>query len=196
MAVLQSRGLAARVIRALGLEKDPEFAPEDRGNDHPAINDANDEAPRDEVSVYASKQALLSALDRVKSFLTSAWAGVAALQAQSVPPNGEEQRDAELIGATDEREAATLLSQFLRSLSVESEENSRLIHIGFTSSDSQKATKIAKKIVEEYMANQFGDKVRRCAARRGVAGNTSGRAWQYGKIPGAGRRPTARRVGK
>ena len=158
IAVLQSRALAARVVRALGLEKDPEFAPEDRVNDNPASNDANDEAPRDEVSAYASKQALLSALDRVKSFLTSAWAGVAALKAQSVPPTGEEQRDAELIGATDEREAATLLSRFLRSLSVEAEENSRLIHIGFTSSDSQKATKIANKIVEEYIAHQLETK--------------------------------------
>ena len=132
--------------------------PEDRVNDNPASNDANDEAPRDEVSAYASKQALLSALDRVKSFLTSAWAGVAALKAQSVPPNGEEQRDAELIGATDEREAATLLSRFLASLSVEAEENSRLIHIGFTSSDPQKATKIANKIVEEYIAHQLETK--------------------------------------
>jgi succinoglycan biosynthesis transport protein ExoP len=41
---------------------------------------------------------------------------------------------------------------------VESEENSRLIHIGFTSSDAQKATKIANKIVEEYMANQLETK--------------------------------------
>jgi capsular exopolysaccharide synthesis family protein len=158
MAVLQSRGLAARVIRALGLEKDPEFAPEDRGNDNPAINDANDGAPRDEVSGYASKEALLSAVNRVKSFLTSAWAGDAALKAESAPTNGEEERDAELIGATDEREAAALLARFLRSLSVESEENSRLIHIGFTSSDSQKATKIANKIVEEYIANQLETK--------------------------------------
>jgi capsular exopolysaccharide synthesis family protein len=158
MAVLQSRGLAARVIRALGLEKDPEFAPEDRGNDHPARNVANDGAPRDEVSSYASKEALLSALNRVKSFLASAWAGDAALKAEGVPPTGEEQRDAELIGASDERNAAALLSRFLRSLSVELEENSRLIHIGFTSSDAQKATKIANKIVEEYMANQLETK--------------------------------------
>jgi polysaccharide biosynthesis transport protein len=158
IAVLQSRGLAARVVRALGLENDPEFAPEDRGNDDSVINDADDEAPRDEVSGYASKEALLSTLNRVKSFLTSAWAGDGALKAQSVPTHGEDERDAELIGATDEREAAALLSRFLRSLSVESEENSRLIHIGFTSSDAQKATKIANKIVEEYMANQLETK--------------------------------------
>ena len=70
----------------------------------------------------------------------------------------ESQQSADLLGRSDEREAAVLLSQFLGSLSVEAEDNSRLIRIGFTSEDPEKATVIANKIVEEYMANQLETK--------------------------------------
>jgi uncharacterized protein involved in exopolysaccharide biosynthesis len=44
VAVLQSRGLAARVIRDLGLDKDPEFAPENEPDEDLATEPANEAA--------------------------------------------------------------------------------------------------------------------------------------------------------
>jgi capsular exopolysaccharide synthesis family protein len=158
MAVLQSRGLAGRVIRAVGLGQDPEFAPENRRNGAPLIEGTNEEAPRSALLAHASLEALLSALNRVKSFFTSARADDDAPEARGGQAQEEQHSSAKLLGATDEREAAALLARFLRGLSVESEDKSRLIRIGFTSTDPTKAALIANKIVEEYMQSQLETK--------------------------------------
>jgi polysaccharide biosynthesis transport protein len=156
VAVLQSRGLAARVIRDLGLDKDPEFAPRARPGDDLAIGPTDSEATGDGLLAYVSPEALLSALNSVKSILASA----RARDEPSKPPSadrveGEEQHSADLLGATEERGAAALLGRFLKLLSVEPEYQSRLIRIGFASTDPKKAALIATKIVEEYLEIQL-----------------------------------------
>jgi capsular exopolysaccharide synthesis family protein len=159
VAVLQSRGLAARVIRDLGLEKDPEFAPEDEPDEDLAIEPTNEAVKSDGLLAYVNAEALRSALDSLKSFFTSARAGDNVGEVQSVAiAEGEEQHSAALLGATDERKAATLLARFLKRLSVEPEDKSRLIRIGFTSTDPSKAALIANKVVDQYMESQLETK--------------------------------------
>jgi capsular exopolysaccharide synthesis family protein len=155
VAVLQSRGLAARVIRDLSLDSDPEFTLE---TDHdPATEGTDEEASSDGLLAYANPTALLAALKNLKSSLASAWAGDVdnALSAEALE---NEEQSAHLLGATDERQAAVLLARFLKRLSVEWEDKSRLIRIGFTSTDPRKAALIANKIVEEYIASQLQTK--------------------------------------
>jgi polysaccharide biosynthesis transport protein len=151
VAVLQSRGLAARVIRDLGLDKDPEFAPRARSDDL-AIEPTDSEATGDGLLIYVSPEALLSALKGVKSILTSARARDDLGQLPSAQRvEAEEQHSADLLGATEERGAAVLLGRFLKRLSIEPDDQSRVIRIGFTSTDPAKAALIANKIVETYL---------------------------------------------
>ena len=56
------------------------------------------------------------------------------------------------------REAAALLDRFLKRLTIEPEEGSRLIRIGFTSTDPTKAALIANTLVDEYMKSQLETK--------------------------------------
>jgi polysaccharide biosynthesis transport protein len=157
VAVLQSRGLAARVIRDLGLDSDPEFAAEASADADPATGAKDDEASSGGLLTYANPTALLSALQSFKSFLTSAWAGDVG-DAQTAEALEEEEQSADLLEVTEERQAAALLARFLRRLSVESEDKSRLIRIGFTSTEPRKAALIANKIVANYMTSQLETK--------------------------------------
>ena len=65
------------------------------------------------------------------------------------------QETALLLDAAGERKAVALLNQFLKRLSVELEDKSRLISISFTSTDPKKAALIANKLVDEYMESQL-----------------------------------------
>ena len=97
-----------------------------------------------------------AALESARSFLTSAWAGDPSGTVQgSVEPANENQETALLADEAGERKAVALLDHFLKSLSVEFEDNSRLINISFTSIDPKKAALIANKVVEEYMQSQL-----------------------------------------
>ena len=178
VAILESRGLAARVIRQLGLQDDPEFA----GEDSAAATEASSRAgvagldtAGDEVgaatphgTMGASESAFLTrlspaavlsslsaAVDSARSFLTSAWAGEASRPAAALH---DDQETAALLEAAGEHKAAALLNRFLDRLSVESEENSRLISISFTSEDPKKAALIANMLVDEYMKSQLETK--------------------------------------
>ena len=179
VAILESRGLAARVIRQLELEDDPEFLEEDfeapaepSSDGHEAdIGAAGAEmgaaTPHGSAGASASDflaklnpDAVLSsvsaALESARSFLTSAWAGDPSGTVQgSVEPANENQETALLADEAGERKAVALLDQFLKGLSVEFEDKSRLISISFTSTDPKKAALIANKIVDEYIESQL-----------------------------------------
>jgi polysaccharide biosynthesis transport protein len=182
VAILESRGLAARVIRQLGLQDDPEFAGEDFAAAAEAssragvagLGTAGDEvgAATPQGATGASKNAFLTrlspaavlssvtvALESARSFLTSAWAGDASRTAQGTSDTmHDDQQTAALLEAAGERKAAALLNRFLSRLSIESEENSRLISISFTSADPKKAALIANRLVDEYTKSQLETK--------------------------------------
>ena len=170
VAVLESRGLAARVIRDLGLDKDPEFAPESAtGRTGPAL--AGDPAARGSAGAETSGEGLLkqpylsavssavsAALDGARRLFTRAWADNVSDSVRSVE-NGarEEPQTADLLDAPQHYEAA-ILEKFLERLWVESEDKSRLIRIGFTSTDPSKAALIANSLVDEYIDSQLETK--------------------------------------
>jgi polysaccharide biosynthesis transport protein len=178
VAILESRGLAARVIRQLRLENDPEFAGEDPAG---AAEESSDERPagagtmgavtpqgsaEGSDSDFLTKfepepvlSAVSAALESARSFLTSAWAGDASRTVQGTAdtiPDGQE--TAPLLDTAGERKAVALLNHFLERLSVEAEDMSRLISISFTSTEPRKAALIANKLVEEYMQSQLETK--------------------------------------
>ena len=178
VAILESRGLAARVIRQLGLADDPEFLGEDGAMPSQASVDAvadvgptgtemadaatphgqavaSESALTTKVNPGAVLSSLSAAVDSARSFLTSAWAGEASRPAATLH---DDQETAALLEAAGEHKAAALLNRFLDRLSVESEENSRLISISFTSEDPKKAALIANMLVDEYMKSQLETK--------------------------------------
>ena len=173
VAVLESRGLAARVIRDLGLQLDPEFArvtsdPADdqtgaSGASAPSGGDTGEEAWSGGFPTQANLRALLATtatgLKDAVAFLTSAWAGDTRDHASGVETSAlEEPEIATLLQSAEAREAAALLERFLERLSVEPEDASRLIRISFTSTDPSKAALIANKLVEEYLESQLETK--------------------------------------
>jgi capsular exopolysaccharide synthesis family protein len=148
VAVLESRGLAARVIADLGLENDPEFSPAAQvGAD---LVDEDAVAEDASGSLVAKIRALLAdvaaAWEGARFFLTATWAGEGRT---------EETDDEESGGG---RAAAQLLDAFLERLAIEPEGGSRLIRVGFTSTDPVKAALIANKVVDEYIENQLETK--------------------------------------
>ena len=148
VAVLESRGLAARVIADLGLENDPEFSPAAQfGAD---LADEDTLAEDATGSLQASARALLAdiaaAWESARSLVTATWAGESRI----------EETDEEQSGQG--RAAAQLLDAFLGRLSIEPEGESRLIRVGFTSADPAKAALIANKVVEEYIESQLETK--------------------------------------
>jgi capsular exopolysaccharide synthesis family protein len=162
VAVLASRGLAVRVIRELGLDKDPEFAPAawegvDQASGDPA--EAAGEASPAATYPGALMSAITGAVEAARSFLTSAWADYDTGDEQSADAMvSEELPGADLLGTADAREAAALLNRFLSRLSVEPEGQSRLIRVGFTSTSPAKAALIANKVVDEYIKSQLETK--------------------------------------
>lgn len=181
VAVLESRGLAAKVIRDLELEKDPEFlrdldldtdpeffrdleldgeaelTPGGRSGADPALGDAA-RASTGEPSAQFDPQPLFSAVaaawESTWSFLAPAWAGLQGSDTWSEEGAAGEAQDAIVLDAAETREAA-LLEAFLARLSVESEEKSRLVRVGFTSADPHRAALISNKLVETYMESQL-----------------------------------------
>lgn len=198
VAVLESRGLAARVIREMDLEDDPEFLDEDdpefaaqtSSGGHPADVDSSAAAEVDttppngaapssggtaspavtdaglpngglltQMNPKAAWSTISAALESARSFLTSAWAGDASRNTYMIKEvAGEDQPNAVLPVAPGERKAVALLNHFLKGLSVEPEDKSRLIRISFTSADPGKAALIANKLVGEYMESQLETK--------------------------------------
>lgn len=182
VAVLESRGLAAKVIRDLELEKDPEFirdleldahpesfwdlefdsdaefAPAALSGADPALGDPAAQALNSEPLAQFDPRPLFTAVTGVWknawSFLTTAWAGREASDTWSEEGAAGEEQSAHLLGA-DEKRGAALLEAFLARLSVESEDKSRLIRIGFTSADPSRAALISNKLVETYMESQL-----------------------------------------
>ena len=141
------------MIQDLGLERDPEFAVK-AGGGSALAGGAGAEGWRGMLG--AAPLALVAeALSSVRSFLTEAWAGVDS--GGPLTPREEPLSDrAREVGAA--RDAAALLDQFLKRLAVEPEEGSRLIRIGFTSTDPAKAALIANRVVDEYMQSQLETK--------------------------------------
>lgn len=148
VAVLRSRGLATRVIRELGLDQDPDFAPKGSvaaGTGGPAEG-------RLDALVSMAGRVLKAALQA----LASAWAG--GIESHSAAAAGVEEERPVPGGAAEARDAAIRLERFLEHLTVQSEEDSRLIRIGFTSTTPEKAALIANKLVEEYIESQLETK--------------------------------------
>lgn len=156
VAVLESRSLAARVIRDLELTTDPEFAPE---------------------ALTGGLLPILPSLERALSmipFFDASDEDSAAFsqdQETSADPRGEIQRPLVTLPAlttgtveasdadlTIERTA--LLHEFLHHLTVEPEDKSRLIRVSFESTDPAKAARIANQIVGSYIENQLETKSR------------------------------------
>ena len=219
-AILQSRYLAARVISHLGLEDDPEFleeasdvAAEPSSGSHVAgVSTAGAEvssaSPHGDAGASNSKfltklnpgavlTSVSAALESARSFLTSAWAGEANRKGQGIADAmRDDQNTSLLLEKVGERQSVALLNQFLKRLSVEPEDQSRLISISFTSVDPKKAALIANKLADEYMQEPAGDQVRRRSARRGMARSATGGAWRDRHVVGTKRPATARRIRK
>ena len=158
VAVLELRGLASRVIRDLELDRDPEFADKAAAGGDPTADGAA--APSSDVG-FPSKvvtAAITAALNSARSFLAGAWAGVNRDELTPEEVAHEEQTSARVQEISQGREAAALLDQFHKRLTVEPEEGSRLIRIGFTSTDPTKAALIANTLVEEYLKSQLETK--------------------------------------
>lgn len=171
VAVLDSRGLAATVIRELELDKDPEFAATSPAvrSESAAFADgpvgassagapASDGVGRDGsnpwVQVRAHLRSLSSAVasaqQQVRSFFAARTAGGDVEVTARDEIHGSDNE-----GNADARAAAALLERFLSRVSVDPEGQSRLIRVGFTSSDPAKAALIANKIVGTYMETQM-----------------------------------------
>jgi capsular exopolysaccharide synthesis family protein len=175
VAVLESRGLAARVIGDLDLDSDPEFVAASThvvsGEVGPPAFDADgqarsaaaggagEEAPSDGFGANIDPRELLATAWRTaRSFWTSARAGEDGGTALSPEEATAEGQQINLLAATGARDHAALLDNFYERLSVEPEDASRLIRISFTSSDPAKATLIANRLVEEYIKSQLETK--------------------------------------
>jgi polysaccharide biosynthesis transport protein len=176
VAILESRGLAARVIRELGLADDPEFREEDvAGAAEPSSDErvasagavgavtpqggavGSDSDFLTKLNPGAVLSSVSAAMESARSFLTSAWAGDGSGTVEGDTLRDEEETAA-LLEAAGEHEAAALLNRFLDRLEVASEENSRLISISFTSEDPKKAALVANRLVDEYIKSQLETK--------------------------------------
>lgn len=150
VAVLRSRSLAMRVIRDLDLDDDPDLAPEDPvavaadGGGEPGTI-AGGSWPEPVRRLLAAGHAALAGL-------REAMAG-ALTDGPERPAAGPE---AEATARA--RDTALLLARFMKSLTIASEEGSRLVRVGFTSTSPEKAALIANKIVEEYIESQLETK--------------------------------------
>jgi succinoglycan biosynthesis transport protein ExoP len=161
VAVLKSRGLAARVVDDLNLGEDPEFQSEASPDEglHRWLNP-------DTLAATAS-----DLIDRTLSLLISAQADdgastATAVQDAEVPPSlahMDQELAALRSAAIEMTEAhaiarAALLDRFLTYLNVSPEADSRLVRISFTSTDARKAAHIANELVDEYIESQLETK--------------------------------------
>jgi capsular exopolysaccharide synthesis family protein len=159
VAVLESRGLATRVIRDLELDRDPEFIEEAAPQGDRAAGESGAAAPSGGVRARVVSNAITEALAGLQTFLASAWAGVNGADALAPERGGhEDPANAHLLEISKARQAAALLDRFLERLTITPEEESRLIRIGFTSTDPAKAALIANRLVDEYLESQLETK--------------------------------------
>jgi polysaccharide biosynthesis transport protein len=162
VAVLASRGLAVRVIRELGLDKDPEFAPTASDGVDQMVAETGEAASSaaSPATTYPGSlmAAITDAVEGARSFLASTWTDYDRGEERNPDGAIPELPDADLLGTADARQAAALLNRFLSRLSVEPEGQSRLIRVGFTSTSPAKAALIANKIVDEYIKSQLETK--------------------------------------
>ena len=173
VAVLESRGLAANVIQDLGLEDDPDFHRDLELDNEPefaalvqpvidaAVGDPGAEVTDGQLLAPYDPRAwlpvLVTAWESALSLLGTALAGPEPVDVWTAGIVEGEKQGAVPMGIVEERKAA-LLEAFLARLSVEAEDESRLIRIGFTSSDPARAALIANKLVDAYMENQLQTK--------------------------------------
>jgi capsular exopolysaccharide synthesis family protein len=168
VAVLESRGLAARVIRELELDKDPEFMEASTGETDPVLT-APAPGSTDEVAsgnefpgqgyLRAAYSAFINVLGSARTVLAGAWASSIGDDARSTELADREQSpSADSLETTAEHIDAPLLNLFLKRLMVETQEKSRLISISFTSANPRKAAMIANKLVDEYIESQLETK--------------------------------------
>ena len=159
VAVLESRGLASRVIRDLELDRDPEFTDKPAAGAEPAADGAGASVSAGGLPSKVIAAMITGALNSARSFLAGALAGVNR-DSELTPPEvaREAQESARVEEISEGREAAALLDQFHKRLTVEPEEGSRLIRIGFTSTDPTKAALIANTLVDEYLKSQLETK--------------------------------------
>jgi polysaccharide biosynthesis transport protein len=151
VAVLESRGLAARVIADLELENDPEFSAAARVGANLAFDDTFDEEASEALPATTALLAgIAAAWENARSLLIAAWADDEARNDQHEQDAGEQNGKV--------KAAALLLDAFLERLSIEPEGGSRLIRVGFTSTDPVKAALIANKVVDEYVEAQLETK--------------------------------------
>jgi succinoglycan biosynthesis transport protein ExoP len=161
VAVLKSRGLAARVIRDLQLDHDPEFGGLAPADADPAAADQAGKAPGGgsfEAKILADTFG--GFVSSIRAFLAGAWAGGTKKDGSLTPQEAarEHQDGSRPPEAGQGKDASALLDRFLKRLTVEPEEGSRLIRIGFTSTDPAKAALIANTLVDEYMKSQLETK--------------------------------------
>jgi capsular exopolysaccharide synthesis family protein len=158
VAVLESRGLAARVIRDLELDRDPEFAEETARRTEEAAGQTSAATSSDPRAALVSTT-IAEALNRFRTLLASAWAGVNGAAARAPEsPTTQEPPDAGGLELSDGRQATAVVEQFLEHLTVTPEDESRLIRIGFTSTDPAKAALIANRLVDAYLQSQLETK--------------------------------------
>jgi polysaccharide biosynthesis transport protein len=128
VAVLESRGLAARVIRVLGLDKDPEFFRElglDKqqfasavppGTD-PGPGDANEGTSTSEPLAKVDPNRLLAAVwQNMRSLLTAAWAGDETSYDPGPDDASEARSSSEPLAKVDPNRLLAAVWQNMRSL--------------------------------------------------------------------------------
>ena len=159
VAVLESRGLATRVIRDLQLDRDSEFIEDEASRDDPRASASGGQAPSGGFQPSVVSTGIIGALNSVRTFLASALTGVNGAGALAPEPEQREQpATARPLDLSDGRHATAVLDRFLEHLTVTPEEESRLIRINFTSTDPAKAALIANTLVDEYLESQLETK--------------------------------------
>ena len=134
VGILQSRTFLARVMSDLKLFDDPEF--------NGALN--ADQAPSGPIAK------LLEPVQQILGFIPQEWL-IATGLAKEQPVQLES--DAPRIG----RESA--ITTFAKSLTIQNETGSYLISVDANSESPQKASKIANRVVEMYVADQLNAKL-------------------------------------
>ena len=156
VAVLESRGLAARVLLELDLYQDPEFAAASEG----LLSKLKPKALLAAAGPMLDN--LLSLIPALEASDQGSAGGIGEAVPEIDPASPEEAQLAALRAAVTEPSAASeraaLLDRFLSHLTVVPEDASRLVRIGFRSTDPAKAERIANKLVDEYLESQLETK--------------------------------------
>jgi len=134
--ILKSSILAGMVVEQLKLDKDPEF--------NLVLRTEN----REKLPVW--RRFLDSARASVQGYFSSPKSNDAAVEAEKKRVKNEEWFDKVEIDPA----RAHISEEFLRSLSVRSEDRSRVIDVEFESKDPVKAAKVVNELMRTYLENQ------------------------------------------